>query len=319
MIQKLLSKTKERYMQDGIKQILPFFIEIFMCNGIKSLYRIYKRMGKPNFFSMEINDLYLMGISKYSRGLDDDLLLFQKREPQSTDFLKTLLKKDMKILDIGAHAGYYALLESMKCNKVIAVEPVPENYDRLTYNIHLNNFKNIFPFNCAVGDKDVPEFQMYLHNSKSNLHSCIKHSTGYSEKSISVPMYTVETLLKMFDMSTFDIIRMDIEGYEYEVVSGMSNYLREYNPILFIEMHPIHMDKDKVYSMLNMLKSFGYEIIGIFNDTDDMNIFNYRWYRNIFNSRYELDFSAFTIDMLMANDDFLNGYYNRLEVFFAKK
>ena len=59
--------------------------------------------------------------------------------------------------------------------------------------------------------------------------------------------------------SKVDIIRMDIEGFEFEVIKGMIGSLSRFKPRLVIELHPF-AEKKLMMSFLNMLESLGYEV-----------------------------------------------------------
>src|SRR5208283_4730282 len=100
---------------------------------------------------------------------------------------------------------------------VYAVEPVEGNIELLKKNVRLNNLKNVDIFQRAFGECNE-ESKIYVSNF-SNLCSMNKNSTvGKIIGTQSVSKETVDTFLK--NKSSPSLIRMDVEGYEYEILSG---------------------------------------------------------------------------------------------------
>ena len=104
----------------------------------------------------------------------------------------------------------------------------------LEKNINLNNVKNVATYKFAFGDKD--EKSVIYVSEKSNL--CAMNRNAVVGKIISeeqVSVETVDTFLK--DKALPKLIRMDVEGYEYEVFKGMTQTLKE-NVRILVELHP---------------------------------------------------------------------------------
>ena len=85
-----------------------------------------------------------MYLDPRDKGISRTLILFGERELDHKIILEKVLKKNMKIFDIGANIGYYVLMESeLICNKgkILAIEPVKKNMQLLEKNLKLNNNK----------------------------------------------------------------------------------------------------------------------------------------------------------------------------------
>ena len=75
-----------------------------------------------------ISKLWDAKLNLNDKGLSRTLILFGERELDHKIILEKVLKKNMKILDIGSNIGYYLLIERNligRKSKIIAVEPVP--------------------------------------------------------------------------------------------------------------------------------------------------------------------------------------------------
>ena len=193
-------------------------------------------------------------------GISVDLYLDGIREPFITEALQHEIKRDDVVLDIGANIGYYVLQEAIICGgagKVYAIEPVPANVELLKRNVERNRFLNVEIYNCAIGNSNRRD--VINISPLRNMCSMIKKE-GYREYIGQVPIQvvTVDTFLK--DKLKPDLIRMDVEGYEYEILQGMTKLLDNKVPLkLFIEVH-FDILMDKIILMVKLLKEKGFEI-----------------------------------------------------------
>jgi len=172
-------------------------------------------------------------------GLSKHLFLNGIREPECTRLMKKWLTKDMTIMELGANIGYYALIEASIIGdkgKIYAVEPFPSNFELLQKNIALNPYQNIIePYNIAIGNKSGTA-KLYF----SNEHNLCNMLASETSDFVEVKTITLDDFVA--DKKTPDLIRMDIEGYEYYVLDGMKKILQKCKQCkMFIELHPFQM------------------------------------------------------------------------------
>ena len=77
-------------------------------------------------------------------------------DPQERAILESRIGERFSFVDIGANVGAYALFVAARAGatgRILAVEPQPEIFDRLAYNIRLNPFGTVKAVACAVADK----------------------------------------------------------------------------------------------------------------------------------------------------------------------
>lgn len=172
--------------------------------------------------------------------IHQDLFVYKKREPLCTSYLleSGIIKEGDAVLDIGANIGYYVLVESQLVGKsgvVYAVEPVLSNFKLLAKNVQLNNLSNVSIFQFAFGDKNGKS-EIYL-SDKANLCAVNKDAVGGDVLGVQeVDMLTVDEFVK--DKRQPRLVRMDVEGYEYEIFKGMTQTLKGDVKIL-LELHPM--------------------------------------------------------------------------------
>lgn len=116
------------------------------------------------------------------------------------------------VLDVGANIGAFAKHAfDNKAYKVISVEPEPENFQLLTKN-KVNDL-HILVEAAAVKDDSIKEVKLYI-NDKKNKGA---HSTLSKRRSNSI-IVKVISLSKLIEKYCPDIVKIDIEGGEFEML-----------------------------------------------------------------------------------------------------
>jgi FkbM family methyltransferase len=152
-----------------------------------------------------------------------------------------LIKKGDIVFDCGAHQGCTTIVLANwvgEEGKVISFEPVPKNCEIIKKNIQLNNLTNVILEEKAVG----AGIGKVIINGASN--SRIISSTKGVEVSL--------TNLDEYRHFKPSLLKIDVEGFEVEVLKGAKNILSSI-PKLAIEIHA------------NALTRFGYQVEDLFN------------------------------------------------------
>lgn len=229
--------------------------------------RLSKEQAKDGFIVKEINGSK-MYLNIYDRGLPRDLIISGVREPLSTERMKDEINEGDVVVDIGANIGYYALLESRLVGEkglVYAIEPVPGTIEVLKRNIALNGYSNIEVFQLAMGNK-TGTAPIYV-SDQCNVSSMTQ--VREAARTIEVEVTTLDEFLR--NKRYPDLIRMDVEGYEHEIVKGMERLLGENKPLkLFLEFHFNMMEKQQSIDLLMTLKESGFEIADAIIERDSM-------------------------------------------------
>ena len=247
-----------------MKIIKNFFITIKTKGFIVSFLAIknFFKILLVNFFSSStfikkriFN--YQMYLDPRDKGISRTLLLFGERELDHKIILEKVLRKDMKVFDIGANIGYYVLMESSILGingRIVAVEPVPKNMHLLKKNLELN--KNNITTTFEVGLSNLIEKKFFLLSEHSNLGHILDDDNTENKKKIKIQTISLNKLIK----KTFspDFIRMDIEGYEENVLKDLSELKLKKFPIICFETHLSKYKKMK--SILKKLFLKGYKV-----------------------------------------------------------
>jgi len=175
----------------------------------------------------------------------------------------TEIGEDDVVLDLGANIGYYVLKEAPLAKKVIAIEPVSSNFSLLQKNVATNNHPNVELHRFAFGDY-IGEAKIFI-SENSNHHSFSGHMDGKIVGEEVVPITTLDDFVSNGTLPTF--IRMDVEGYEYNILKGASNLLEKSKHLkLMIEVHPLKMGPEKTAEFLDILEKQGFLISYLVRD-----------------------------------------------------
>ena len=129
--------------------------------------------------------------------------------------LKERLPQGCTFLDIGSNIGAYALFVAAFAGpraRILAVEPQPDVFDRLTYNIAQNPFGTIKAVACAVADK-AGELTLFV-DPRNRGESSLKIVGTNESAQIRVPAVTLLGLAESEGIAKIDAIKLDVEGAE---------------------------------------------------------------------------------------------------------
>lgn len=156
----------------------------------------------------------------------------------SCDLLLNYCRNGVIFIDIGAHYGFYTLLvaTSFPGCRVIALEPVPENYAVLERNVALNGLKNVELHNLAVSDGEGSRKFMIVEASDSC--GFYDHPLTRTVKEIEVQTVSIDGFLDP-PPEVPVIIKIDTEGHETAVLRGMQRLLKNNAEVkLLLEFNP---------------------------------------------------------------------------------
>lgn len=166
----------------------------------------------------------------------------------------------MVVYDVGANIGYISMIFARqigKAGKVLAFEPLPDNFKRLTDNIALNDLPaQIACFQAAVIDGSGST-TFFVH--KSGAMGKAQGSLGRDEKytsQINVPAIALDDFIFKQNHPRPDLIKMDIEGGEVLAIQGMEKTLHDIQPTMLVEIHS-HAALDCLWKEF---KTYGYRL-----------------------------------------------------------
>lgn len=161
-------------------------------------------------------------------------------EPNELKLYIHLCEKVSSIVEIGGNVGYFTVFgaKASPSNAYSVYEPLPYCFELLNINLELNNLSSVNAVNAAVV-KD---------NSSSSIKLCIPVLEGYQAATggfIEGAEAIDRPVGKVVDVNTIgsrevirgsELIKIDVEGAEFEILSSASKELAESQSIILVEM-----------------------------------------------------------------------------------
>jgi len=241
--------------------VLPIRAVIDICFGrsykLSQLFPLsinyYLRKFNINYAILKIKDYkFLVRTLSYS---DEAAVLLRDEE----DIYQLInLNRNSIVIDIGAHIGTYSIRFCKIAHKVIAIEPLYDNYLMLIYNAKLNNCKNLYPINMGIWSEERVKYIFYKlerTDSATLIDNLIDNQSNYYKHMVKV--ITLDKLVNSLGLPKIDFLKIDAEGSEYEILKGANTVLDNTKSVL------IETFENNKYKCLDYLKNKGFKIIDL--------------------------------------------------------
>lgn len=146
-------------------------------------------------------------------------------EQQTVNFFKDTIQPDWTVFDCGAKTGYFTLLFSELCEngQVHAFEPT-STFKMLSDNINHYSLNNVILNNLALGEKS------------GDIEDNIYRIWGQSPEKQIYSFTTIDEYCDQNNIQKLDLIKIDVDSYDFEVLKGAINTLQTLKPIISIEL-----------------------------------------------------------------------------------
>ncbi len=238
--------------------------------GIKSrLFRLVKRALRP------LSDRWVytarQGLVKGMRLRGGFLFLPSQTVPKEEHLLQQIASSltGKVVYDIGANVGIITLFFARCVGEnglVVACEPVPSTAARLKENVRLNRLNNVRIYEYAIGDTcgefEIGFTQEAIGIATLNREVMKRYEGSYRLTLIPVKTITLDELIRQENLPYPHFIKIDVEGFEYQVLKGASTVLSEAHPQIFLEIHGANRENyhANVYRLYDLLEQYGYNI-----------------------------------------------------------
>lgn len=241
-----MTKKKILFQKNfGLIEVFNKFL-IFLINFLISIKRKIS-------FSHKIHNKKIVGL------VDDNITniinfdgLYERKELETfIEFLKKNLPKFSysKVIDVGANIGNHSMFFSNLFKIVYAIEPNPISFNVLKLNTKQRN--NIKPMQLAITEKNKT---VYLKQKINNI-SGSNLEKKYKKNLIKIKGKSLDKLFSK--KKNISLIKIDVEGHEFEVVKGAKKLILANKPIIVFEHHLQNFRKGQSQT-IKFLKMNGY-------------------------------------------------------------
>jgi FkbM family methyltransferase len=175
-------------------------------------------------------------------------------EPWMQDLLKSQLRAGDCYYDLGAHSGFFALIAGCQVGPsgaVLAVEPDPNNAKTLRLNVARNDLAQVAVLQAAVWSSSS---QVNFEPASDSTQGRVSSNGHGRSASIGVPAVSLDDMVFSEGRRPPDLIKMDVEGAEWEALQGARRLLTEVTPKLLCEVH----DPAQIEPICALLAGHGY-------------------------------------------------------------
>lgn len=206
------------------------------------------------------------------------------------DTCAALMPKEGVFYDIGANIGYMSLeMSQLKSDsrRIVSFEPQAVLVHNLRRSCYLNRIKNIEIMEACVGEVSrVARFKYERHST----HAHVDYSEcGVNSSSTeSIQMLALDDVVQRVDSPSPDVIKIDVEGYEFSVLQGARSIIEAIQPHIVFELSDAtiklgHRPSD-FFNLLSNLGDYVFEIaVGSYRDAlviSDLEAFDRKFFQN---------------------------------------
>jgi FkbM family methyltransferase len=190
-------------------------------------------------------------------------------EPEESAWVKNYLKSGMTFVDVGANVGYFTLMAASLVGTnglVLAFEPSPYAFARLKQTVENNHLSQVRTIQAGLSDS-AGVIKLFVPTSLGNHNSSMIKNEGGSP--IDVTIQRLEDYLTANDFDHIDLIKIDVEGFEPNVIRGAAKYLqaKKIKAILCeFNKYWLEANNSSPDLLLNEILSYGFKLTyGTFN------------------------------------------------------
>lgn len=255
---KLIERNREWLSSNGMssREKLSYYGQIALSYSIRKMK--IKYLGSTLYYD---NPATPLNLQNYPHEI-------------STKVLANMHKLPKSVLDIGGNLGQFSLTINYMLKELATIDTFePNSYVFEFLKKNVENKGNIHIHNYGLGDSDVMQV-LHFNPNRTGIGSMMKSNAG-EDATMKQEIAVTSSPQKITKRKRYDLVKIDVEGYEMHAIKGLAGITCEY---LFMEFSGQTRQKDYMHSEMMALlqKQWGqYDIyycggLGIKNDTFDM-------------------------------------------------
>jgi len=186
-------------------------------------------------------------------GIDFSIFLLGSFEPDVVAAYRHMIRPGATVIDVGSNIGAHTLRLAAcvgPAGRVVAVEPTRYAYGRLQEHLLLNPqlASRIILLQAMLTGSPQSELAENIDSSwplETPIDAHPEHA-GVAKSTTGAAVRTLDDVVSDLDLKSVDYLKLDVDGYEVQVLRGARNTLRRFGPVIFFEHAPYGV-KEKGY------------------------------------------------------------------------
>jgi FkbM family methyltransferase len=191
----------------------------------------------------------------FSKGYKDLESFYHGAEGGTKHYFSTIIQPDWNIIDVGANIGMYsALFGQLSKGDIFLIEASHINMEMLKENLAPFGPEAKFIYlEEAFGDK-VEEMESTIHYLWTGNGSVLRDTKIYN-------FNTIDNLLKDYN-KIINLIKIDVDGFDYQVLKGTIDTLKKHKPIVMFELmeETLNMAGYNTQNVMELMDSVDYKV-----------------------------------------------------------
>jgi FkbM family methyltransferase len=244
-----------------LNQGYDFILRLPGFKGRSKIEAMFRALLKPHVSTLHHDIRMELDPEEW---LQTDLRASGRLEPRTTALFERILRPGDCFVDVGAHVGYHSLLAVRlvgASGRIFAIDPQPYNCAKILTNAELNGFANITVIAAAVDEADG--FIALKNQSRQDKARLTLAGAGVNDGALTfvVPKITLRWLIESYKLRPVSLLKIDVEGFELEVLNGAGDAMRAVENIVF-EVLPGE-DADRTLASERKLRDFGFQMFDV--------------------------------------------------------
>lgn len=251
--------------------------KIFFARIVSIIIRTFFKFIGKNYKQLVVKRNQILFLLDLREGIDFAIFL-NYYEQKVVNYYSKIIKPNFVIIDIGSNIGFHTLnfAKLSPKGRVYSIEPTNFAYNKLKININLNlSLKKLIITEQIFLSKSNKKKNTFAYASwpliKTNneIHPILM---AQKKEIKQAKFQSLDKYITSKRIKKINIIKIDVDGNEYNVLIGSLNTIKKFKPIIIFEFCPyLHKDKN-LNLILNIFKKLKYK----FMDVSNLKILNFK-------------------------------------------
>lgn len=177
-----------------------------------------------------------------------NVLMFGSYEPELRAVFRTAIPSGGVAIDVGANVGWHSLLMARLAGpkgRLLAVEPNPSVRAKLVANLEANRLENVtvIPFAISAVEGVSRFLGPAAIDGGSGSGHLLPRDAPSAETSFDVEIRRLDAVLADTEVSRLDLLKIDVEGFEWPVLQGAEGSIRRFRPQVVFEYNEEYVSR----------------------------------------------------------------------------